>query len=62
MDDTAGNADLWGGRRASDAAPVRLDTLYAALKHSGPYDPQPVPFETHGHLLLDEAPGCTCRM
>ena len=46
MNDTTGDVPPWGGgRRGSDAAPVRLDTLYAAMKHSGPYDPQPVAFE-----------------
>jgi hypothetical protein len=31
--------------------------LYDGLKNSGPWDPRPVPFETHGHLLIDEGTG-----
>ncbi len=53
-----GDEPPWGeGRRGADASPARLDTLFAAMKHSCPYDPQPVVFDTHGFLLLDEATG-----
>jgi hypothetical protein len=57
MDEYEDDGTRWGGRRASDAEHITLDTLYAALKHSGPYDPRPVTFETHGHLLLDADAG-----
>jgi len=36
---------------------VALDDLIAALKNSGPYNPWPMAFETHGYLLVDEGPG-----
>lgn len=49
----------WGwGRRGSDAAPITLDDLYDALKHSAPQEPRPITFgDVHGYLLLDEDQG-----
>lgn len=58
MDELEANDPPWGcGRRGSDAAPITIDSLYEGLKYVGPYDPRPVTFETHGHLLLDEGQG-----
>lgn len=58
MNDDTGHKPPWvEGRRGSDASHVTLDELFEAMKHSGPYDPHPVTFETHGSLLIDDAPG-----